>query len=520
MARISRFTPWQTPREQLEKIFVAHQPILDDLLERALQIAEAESRVHTLIVGPHGAGKTHLLALLYYRLHDAIDSGTRIQIARLPEDPITITSYPRLLAALVTSIKADQKAGLDADNLEFTLDQMAQADGPIVVLIENLDEVFNQIGTDGQRKFRHYLQTSNSLLLISTTPVLGRSINDQASPFYCFFSVVSLPPLKDEQAQQMLINIARLQGNKELAHYLEGKQAVKRLKIISALAGSYPRIWSIFSEVMTPDSLQHIAIAELLYASFDDLAPYYRDRLMSLTPQQRLVISELAEANHPLHVQEIAERAQLPERSTARTAGELKEAHWIEPVETSWTHLLDGRRVYYELSEPLTRLAFQAKDVIDQPVKLVVSFLSAWFDPDAALRHTQRLAGIAGSQANDATLLGEADDALSGILSGNAELFMTLPSPVRIVLEQRCQEASQGAKYNLIALRRKLHRDAMGYLGMGVHEPQLSQWIARSENLAAITGEAEDLSIWSEWLACAGRLDQAETVLRLIDDGR
>ena len=541
MARISRFTPWQTPREQLEAIFVAREPMLHDLVTRSLQILESRSRVHTLVVGPRGSGKTHLLALLYYRLQDAIEGGAQLQLARLPEDPFTIVSYPRLLAAIIKSIKPDRATELNPDGLEFDLEKIAEESGPIVVLIENLDEVFNQIGSDGQRKLRHYLQTSDSLLLMATTSVLDRSINRQNSPFYSFFSVMSLQPFTEIQALEMLKNVAKAKGDEDLIRYLEQDRVVKRLKIVSKIAGSHPRIWSIFSDVMTPGSLQNIA--ELLYESFDDLTPYYRDRLMSLNPQQRLVVSELAEANHPLHVQEIAERLQLGERSVARTISELKTDGWIVAVTTPWADLLDGRRTYYELQEPLVRLAFQAKEAINSPIDLIVNFLSIWFDPeeiaswggsdmvmdyleqvtnsfesDPALRLTRRLTKLPSSKASDVALLGEVDDALASLQSGSAQLIMALPGQVRAVLEQQWSEHEEEGSNGFALIRRDLHRAAMEYMGWVPTEPESSEWVARGENLAGASGTDEDLAIWSEWLARAWLFSEADAAALLIAD--
>jgi len=538
--RVSRFNPLQTPREQLEQLFVAREDILDDVNALCLQAVAGESHVHTLIVGPRGAGKTHLLAMLYFRLEDAVAVGVKLQIARLPEDPITITSYPRLLAAIVTAA-GGQPASLRAATLELELDQLADEGGVIVVLVENLDEIFTQIGTDGQRKLRHYLQTSQSLLLMATTSVLDRSFSETDSPFYGYFSVIKLQPLSIAQAQQMLAKLARVRDDEQLARYLESELAAKRLRIVSELAGSHPRIWSTFSEVLTPANLQDIG--QLLYANFDDLTPYYRDRVMSLAPQQRLVFKELAAADHPLHVQQIAEGAQLDERSTSRTAGELKKAGWIQPVESPLTKLADGRRTYYELSEPLARLAFQAKETIGKPVELIISFLSVWFDPeevarwgsdnifveqvrdafdsDGALRMTRWLSSLSAlpaSKAGDVERLGELDDALADVQAGDFDAIMALPSEVRRAAEDLCAGNDADVSQGVVELRRRLHRGAMDYMGWVPHEPQSSEWIARGENLAKESGASEDMAVWVEWLARSWHLDQAATVTTLIND--
>lgn len=504
MPRIPRFTPWLTPWDQLEAIFVAREAILDDLIERVSKAGETSSRIQTLLVGPRGAGKTHLLAMLYYRLRDTIENGLRVQFARLPENPIAIVSYQRLLAAIISALRPGQPVALD-ETLEPTLDQLA-ADGTIVVLLENLDEVFAQIGLGGQRKLLNYLQTSNSLLLVATTSVLDKSIADQENPFHGFFSVIQLQPMRVEQAQQMLIKIASLRGDSDLADYLRDERNKGRLEIVSRLAGTQPRIWSIFADVMTPGGLGEIA--DLLYNSFDDLTSHYRDRLMSLTPQQRLVVSELALADHPLHVQELAMRALIDQRSAARAVGELRNGGWVEPAITPWAHLLDGRRTYYELAEPLARLAFHAKEDFGRQLELIVAFLAIWLDPPVV--------NGSGLAEDEESFFGVIDDALASVLTGDAEPIMTLPGQVRAQIERRCKDL-EGADQGLAVVRRELHRAVMGCLGW-TNQPKSMRWVDRGESLARLTGSAEDQSIWSQWLARSGCLDQAATVLSLIED--
>jgi tetratricopeptide (TPR) repeat protein len=536
MTRISRFTPWLTPKDQLEAIFVARQSLLDDLVERAEQTTASPARNHTLLVGPRGAGKTHLLAMLYHRLQEAIAAGLTLQVARLPEDPYTIVSYPRLLAAIVAAVAEPARGS--ADDLEFRIDRLAQEKGPIVVFVENLDEVFTQIGVDGQRSLRHYLQTSPGLLLMATTTTLDRSLTQQTSPFYAFFSTVRLKPLTIDHAQELLVKLASQRADPELAESLSGGQARGRLEMVRQLAGSEPRVWATFSDVMTAAGLQRVA--DLLYASFDDLTPYYQDRLRSLTAQQRLVVAELAEADHPVHVQELAKGADLPPRSVARTVGELRELGWVVPVTTPWDSLLDKRRSYYELAEPLTRLAFQVKDAVARPIELIVNFLSVWFDPaevsqwsggglmesyalevdsafgkDSALRLVRRLTRLPDCKADDIALLGRADDALAALRAGDAEPIMALPSMVRAALERRCKGAANPDE-GIAEVRRELHQAALDYMGNTPREPQSGQWAARAEQLAGSSHEAKDLSLWAQWLAQGWRFDEALAVIDLL----
>ncbi|MDR1852105.1 MAG: tetratricopeptide repeat protein [Propionibacteriaceae bacterium] len=523
MARISRYTPWLTPRPQLEAMFVAREPMLDDLVGRIKQAAASESRNHTLIVGPRGAGKTHLVALAYYRARDLAEAGAKLQPARLPEDPWKIGSYQDLLQAVAQAIGADSSG--DADTLEHRLAQAAAAGGPIVVFLENLDEVFRQLGADGQKKLRSFLQTTQALLLIATTPALDRSITVQSSPFYGYFSTLTLAPFTVDQAREMLLRLARARGDERLEQALGTELARRRLEAIKHLAGSQPRLWATFSEPLAPESFNRMA--DLLFETFDDLTPYYQDRLRSLKGRQRRVIAELSSVNRPLHVQDLAGRLGLPEKPVASRIAELKDLGWVTKVTTPWDDLLDGRRSYYELAEPLAALAFQMKDAWGEPIKLIIDFLCVWYDPDdlagtrpsdsgpymleaasafdgdQTLSVARRLSRLPDCRVDDVALLGQVDDALAALEDGDAEPIMALPASVRAALAIRCENES------IEALRLEIHGDVQEEMGWVPREPESSQWVERARRLSTTSGTQETHRNLIRWLARSGQTDEA-----------
>jgi len=544
MAQISRFTPWLTPRAQLERISVGREGMVGDLIGRIQHAADTPSRQHTLLIGPRGVGKTHLLALTYYQAQDELSRGARFQVARLPEDPWTILSYARLLAAILDDL-GDDTSGMAAE-LEFRLERRYEQGGVIAVLLENLDEIFAQIGTGGQRQLRHFLQTSPALLLLATTPSLDRSLTEQDSPFYGYFSTLTLAPLTLDEAGTLVRHLAELRDDNEgLLKLLEQESADRRLEAIAHLAGSQPRLWVTFGKTLTSGGIQNLA--DHLLENFDDLTPYYQDRLRGLSSQQRLVVAELAATNRALPVHELGARLGIPQTSVARTVKELKDLAWVTKVITPWDAYLDKRRSYYELSEPLAGLAFKVKESHGEPLRLIVDFLSFWFDPDdvsrwregndlelyeielagtfsksAAVRVTRRLSRLPDCAASDVELLGQVDDTLAAIGHDNAEPLMALPTGVRYALELRWQELAQkspDATATALAtpLRLEIHKDALSEMGDVPREPQSSEWIARAENLVTASGhDQEAMLIWMRWLAHGWRLEEAQAVLDLI----
>lgn len=535
-APLSRFTPSLMSHELLERLFVARERTLNAIMKRIDAAATSEERNHTLLVGPRGAGKTHVVSLVYHRVNERRSNGTRIQVAWLPEDPWTIASYRHLLLAIAEKLepKSDEELPSTADHLEHFLTDRATNGGPIVVVVENLDQILSGIGAKGQQQLRHFLQTDRSLLLVATSTRLDRALSDQASPFYGFFTTTRLEPFNVDEAAAMLTAVARERDDQKLADYLKTDDGRARLRTIAHLAGGQPRMWAALASALTVEGLDDLI--DLLLTRFDDLTPYYQEQLGRLSPQQRLVVAELAEIDRPINVKELAERLALDQRSLAKTMVELMDRGWASqtrsPIVAAY---VDKRRTYYELAEPMARLSFQIKEARGEPLRLVVDFLKHWFDPaelsrpdhpqiaaeylllaadghdrDPVVAVTRTLYGLPTTRAPAVALLGEVDDALAALAHDDPEPFLRLPMPVRAALEGRLDGVEPAS------VRLDIHRHAHMELGHYRH-PTMDQWIDRASRLVGITRHGTSAHaaqlILTDWLARAWRFDEAEEAL-------
>ena len=536
-SHLSRFTPSLMSRELLERLFVARERTLEATLARVDAAATSSERNHTLLVGPRGAGKTHLIALAYHAVNDRRASGAALQVSWLPEDPWTIVSYRHLLAAIAERLEPKLEAATprSAAELEALLAAAARDRGPIVVLVENLDRILHALGNDGQQRLRHLLQADRSLLLVATSTRLDRTLSDQASPFYGFFTTTRLEPFDVDEAAAMLTAIAKERDDDDLVAYLETDEGRARLRTIAHLAGGQPRMWATLASALTVRGLDELV--DLLLTRFDDLTPYYQEQLARLSGRQRLVIAELAEVDRPINVTELAERLEVDQRSLAKTMSELVERGWAAPTMSPATELLDQRRTYYELAEPLARLSFQIKESRGEPLRLIVEFLKHWFDPadvaastsedmaaeylllaarghdsDPVVAVTRRLHSLPLTRAPAVGLLGEIDDALAALARGEPEAFLRLPTPARVALEARL------AGGNPISLRIDLHRAAQDEFGH-VRHPAMQPWVARAEDLVLASGDGQRTAtqlVLAGWLGRAWRFGEATAVVEEV----
>ena len=299
----------------------------------------------------------------------------------------------------------------------------------------------------------------------------------------------------------MLCGDRRGGADDQLMDYLQSDEGRARLRTIAHLAGGQPRMWAALASALSVKGLDELV--DLLLTRFDDLTPYYQEQLGRLSGQQRLVVAELAEVDRPVNVGELAQRLEIDQRSLSKTMVELVDRGWAAPTTSPVTALLDKRRTYYELAEPLARLSFQIKESRGEPLRVVVEFLKHWFDPsdlaesantadtpeylllateghdqDAVVAVTRRLHRLPATRAPAVALLGEIDDALAALIAGDPEPFLRLPVPVRAASEQRMAEG------NAVSVRLQIHDAAHDEFGF-VRHPGIEPWVVRANDLVA-----------------------------------
>lgn len=534
---ISRFTPSLMSRYTLEQVFVARHFLLETVVDRIVEAAANPNRNHTLLVGPRGSGKTHLVALAYHRTTDLISAGHRVQAAWLDEDPWTVVSYGRLLSAIIHTLEPLVTGPLPSRpsvaELESYLAALAWERGPIIVFAENFDQILGELDEAEQQSLRRLLQSEKAMLMVATSTRLDRNLSDQARPFYGFFTTTRLRPLTVDQAQQMLVALARHEGNTQLAEYLEHDQARSRLRIVAHVAGGQPRVWAALSTALTVDGVDDLV--DVLLARFDDLTPYYQAQVARLSGHMRLVVSELVETDHPLHVAELAARLNIDPRSMAKTVYDLADRGWVQPASTPLADLLDGRRTYYEVAEPLARLVFQIKQSRGEPVRLVVDFLKGWFDPDdvgrpstlqavtylemardglaydPVTRIARHLADLPDTPAPALSVLGDVDDALCALTRKDAGPVLRLSAAIRNAVEARLTDPATRAA-DIVSVRLDLH--ALALAEVHEHAADVTAWIDRGRHLlTTATTRLDTQAVLVEWLLLDGRLDEAQAVL-------
>lgn len=383
-ALLSSFTPSLMKAEDLEALFVQREELAQRLVDLIRESTVSAAKHHHLLIGPRGIGKTHIVALTYYRIQAMEDLRDNLLVAWMREEEWGVNSFLdlllRIFRALVEEyqdseldLKVQTLYALSPQDAEHSAAELLKeyvGDRTLLILGENWDDLFNGLGDKGQKRLRSYLQENPFCSIVATAQGLFNGVRLQTSPFYGFFHVSHLAGLSLDEATKLLTNIAKVTGKADLASALVTPLGRARVRAVHHLAGGNHRVYVIFSQFLSRESLDELV--QPFMKTLDELTPYYQARMQWLSPQQRKIIEFLCNRRRAVPVKEIAQQCFVTHQTAS---GQLKHLRDMGYVESQTA----GRESYYELQEPLMRLCIEVKKNRGEPISLLVDFLRMWF---------------------------------------------------------------------------------------------------------------------------------------------
>ena len=407
--RSSRYSPGNMSRESLEALFVGRHDVMEDVLSRVTTSIRSPEKHYILLVGPRGAGKTHFLALAHHRLMDRVGAaGARhnVAVVLLNEEEWGVASFLDLVVRILRAL-ADQAPALDAeiagiyerfskdpaDAERFALARLRHhtRDKTILLLCENLVDLFHGLGEEGQKRWRAVIQEDGNWTIVASTPSLFAAVALQDNPFYGFFTIRALEKINFDTGLDLLARKAVHEGKMELAEFLRTPLGRARARAIHHLAAGNHRAYVVLFDFLDKESLDDLV--DPFMHMVDDLTPYYQDRMRQLPPAQRKIVEFLCLEGTPTTIKDISTPCLMSHQTAAKQIGELETAGFV-------SRMRSGRNTFCELSEPLMRICIEVKDNKTQHFRLFVEFLRHWFTnrelerQRAALQHHDHAADL------------------------------------------------------------------------------------------------------------------------------
>ncbi|MCX7256098.1 MAG: AAA family ATPase [Polaromonas sp.] len=383
----SHFTPSMMPPETLEAMLVQREPTLSRCLDYVVESLKTGSSHHTLFVGPRGIGKTHLISLLHHRLTKTQEAQNKALIAWMREEEWGVTSFFELVLRILRTLDASypqfniekrtspiyDMSIAEAEKQAESLLLEVLGEKRLVVFLENLDDLFEQLGDQGQKAWRAFIQNHNNMILVCTTPSLFAGVSLQKSAFYGFFDIEPLTELSFEEVVLLLEKIATERGDQDLAEFILTPEGRSRIRAVHHLAEGNPRIYIIFAQFLSRETLDELVQAFM--HTLDELTPYYQARMKELSGQQRKIVEYLVNYRGAAAVKQIAKSCFITQQTCSSQLKQLKQKRYVRAIE-------QGRESYYELCEPLMRLCMEVKKQRGEPVGLFVEMLRIWYTED------------------------------------------------------------------------------------------------------------------------------------------
>jgi len=413
--------------------FIARQGefrfLRDDLARAPLE----GSVQHYLLIGLRGAGKTTLLKRLAVAIRRDADLADHLIALSFPEELYQVKDLAdfwwaacealvdeldrqgrrteadalmdRTDAARTAARRGDQPT--DA-GLALLLDTCARLQRRPVMLVDNLDMVFDRIDKRGRKlkdphaaaywALREALSTTRSPIVIGGSVRLSEPFTDYDKAFYDFFIPKRLGRLELAEVRQVLEHLADRQGSPEIKARLKTRPS--RIEALYDLTGGNPRaVGLIFTLLQQGPNSRAVEDFERL---MDLTTPYYKARFEDLSEQAQVVMHALAvrrpgdgsglRFGHT--AAELGSHAGLPTNVVSAQLAVLEREGLLEK---SATH----GRTQYRIAEQLFRLWLQMRGNrrVRQSVLGLTEFLEAMYDEEELSAALQGTTGPALAEA-------------------------------------------------------------------------------------------------------------------------
>ncbi len=380
--------PFYTPPRILSDLLVRNRRVLERMVSLGKESAKAGGRRHILLVGPPGSGKTHILSLAVSRLEKRAPSRKKPLAARLPSSPWGITSFADLLFQALQVLPGKNRPlpppnaspGEDPARAARLLEE-ASGGRPLLLVVENLDQVFSALGEEGQKEFRAFLQQKSFTTLLASSRRLFDGVTRRTAPFYGFFKVEHLEPLGPRDSLHLAGKVLKtFAGGSRLGPAFR-PEAAAWIRAVQHLSRGNPRFCLLFSLSLAGGRSFQGAFLDTL----DRIAPLYLEELRDVSPQQRKILDYLALRGGAVQVKDIARALAATEQTASSQLRDLRKTGMVTATRV-------GRNSFYEITDPLLRAAMTLWRGEAARLQATLDFLSHWYRPEG--KTDQRLQEI------------------------------------------------------------------------------------------------------------------------------
>ena len=353
------------------------------LLLESLQSSIGNSGVHSMVIGPRGSGKTHLLLRVAaeVRRDPSLSGFYPIVFAEESYEVSTVGEFwLECLDHLTEQAPEGERANLrlSYDDLRATGDDRDLADRclgtildfadrhgkRVVLLVENLNMLFADMDDpDAGWRLRHTLQTEPRIVLLGSATSRFDEIDHPDHALYDLFRVITLRPLNTQECVALWEAVSGQPSTTLVVRPLE------------ILTGGNPRLLTIIALFSAGRSFRELK-ANLLDL-VDDHTEYFKSHLESLPALERRVYLSLARLWKPATAREVADQSRTDVNKCSALLMRLMERGAVAVVGGT------PRRRQYYLTERLYNIYYLLRrdSGSSQVVEALIDFMVCLYSP-------------------------------------------------------------------------------------------------------------------------------------------
>ena len=390
---VRKYNPGFLTEDDLVNSFCVRTGEFESIVE-ALSENDGNASSHTIVIGPRGSGKTHLLlrVAIEMRREERIQGYFPIVFAEETYEVSTCGEFwleclgrlaeqaphgdrPNLRLTYEELSKVGDDGILEARCLGFLMDYADRHDRRLALVVENLNMLLPDMSdpNDGW-KLRKTFQTEPRITILGSATSRFNEIDHRDQPLYDIFRTIALRSLDTDECSVLWSTVSGQPSE---------PGTVRPLQI---LTGGNPRMIAVVAGFRTTNSFNELMnnLLELI----DDHTEYFKGHLDALPSQERRVYLALARLWKPAMTREIAEQARM---DTNKCSAFLRRL--VERGVVAFEGDRPRQRQYY-LTERLYNIYYLLRRPSGegQAVRALIQFMSSCYSPRQLLTLGIRIA--------------------------------------------------------------------------------------------------------------------------------
>jgi Flp pilus assembly protein TadD len=414
VSQLTLYNPARRKDPEIVAAFVARRALFERVLADIAAEKPNSRAQHHLIVGQRGMGKSTLLARLAAELRTNAELAKRFVPLVFAEEQYAVdrlskfwlncldaladaaeragdTAASERIDAVVRRLKPQPAGAGEKDEApaHAALDaflQTAESGGKRpVLLVDNLQLVFERITETEQHALRELLMRPGSPILVGTSPSPPPESQDYGAAFYDHFKTHYLRALSADEMGELMLKLAEITNRTDVRDRVRAHP--ERLQTLRELTGGNPRtvvaLFFLYAEDFSP------SVFADLENLLDRVTPLYKARIEELSDQQQVVVSAVADHWAPVTARTVADSTGLPMASISGQLDRLEKVGFVEKVE-----IFGQTSTGYQVAERFFNIWFLMRSASRRQrreVEFLVRFIESFYEAKDRPRLAQLL---------------------------------------------------------------------------------------------------------------------------------